>query len=126
MARIPAAVPSIIHLDPAIPGITQSISDKHPGNVRQVENVRNKGHVHPCVPAHRRRRKYAQRRIGPVSQSEWEVHDVRIFGMHIGYRTAIVSYAYLMEELGRLDPAATKGRVILAHLGNGASLAAVL
>ena len=31
-----------------------------------------------------------------------------------------------MEELARLgDPAATKGRVILAHLGNGASLAAV-
>ena len=36
-----------------------------------------------------------------------------------------LSYAYLMEELGRLDPAAVKGRVILAHLGNGASLAAV-
>jgi acetate kinase len=36
-----------------------------------------------------------------------------------------ISYAYLMEELGRLDPAAAKGRVILAHLGNGASLAAV-
>ncbi|MGA3268158.1 MAG: acetate/propionate family kinase [Verrucomicrobiota bacterium] len=37
-----------------------------------------------------------------------------------------LSYAYLMEELVRLgDPAATKGRVILAHLGNGASLAAV-
>src|SRR6266478_3963709 len=37
-----------------------------------------------------------------------------------------LSYAYLMEELVRLgDPAAMKGRVILAHLGNGASLAAV-
>ncbi len=37
-----------------------------------------------------------------------------------------LSYAYLMEELARLgDPAARKGRVILAHLGNGASLAAV-
>ena len=36
-----------------------------------------------------------------------------------------LSYAYLMEELGRLDPRAAKGRVILAHLGNGASLAAV-
>jgi acetate kinase len=37
-----------------------------------------------------------------------------------------LSYAYLMEELARLgDPAATKGCVILAHLGNGASLAAV-
>jgi acetate kinase len=37
-----------------------------------------------------------------------------------------LSYAYLMEELARLkDPAAKKGLVILAHLGNGASLAAV-
>jgi acetate kinase len=36
-----------------------------------------------------------------------------------------LSYAYLMEELRRLDPGAAKGRVILAHLGNGASLAAV-
>jgi len=36
-----------------------------------------------------------------------------------------LSYAYLMEELGRLDPPAARGRVILAHLGNGASLAAV-
>jgi len=37
-----------------------------------------------------------------------------------------LSYAYLMEGLARLgDPAATTGRVILSHLGNGASLAAV-
>src|SRR5580658_8859329 len=37
-----------------------------------------------------------------------------------------LSYAYLMEELARLgDPAAATGRVILAHLGNGASMAAV-
>jgi acetate kinase len=37
-----------------------------------------------------------------------------------------LSYAYLMEELiARGDAAATKGRVILAHLGNGASMAAV-
>ncbi len=37
-----------------------------------------------------------------------------------------LSYAYLMQELARLDEtAAGQGRVILAHLGNGASLAAV-
>jgi acetate kinase len=36
-----------------------------------------------------------------------------------------LSFQYLMEELRRLDPAAARGRVILAHLGNGASLAAV-
>ena len=34
-----------------------------------------------------------------------------------------ISYAYLMEELARIgDPAAKTGRVILAHLGNGASV----
>lgn len=45
---------------------------------------------------------------------------VRRYGFHG------LSYAYLMEELARLgDPAAARGRVILAHLGNGASLAAV-
>jgi acetate kinase len=37
-----------------------------------------------------------------------------------------LSYAYLLEELARVAGAkAARGRVILAHLGNGASLAAV-
>jgi acetate kinase len=37
-----------------------------------------------------------------------------------------LSYSYLLEELNRLgDPAAANGRVILAHLGSGASMAAV-
>ena len=37
-----------------------------------------------------------------------------------------LSYAYVMEQLAHFgDSAATKGLVILAHLGNGASLAAV-
>ena len=36
-----------------------------------------------------------------------------------------LSYAFLIEELARLDPEAVKGRVILAHLGSGASMAAV-
>ncbi len=38
-----------------------------------------------------------------------------------------LSYTFLMEELVRQqDPAAATGRVILAHLGNGASMVAVL
>ena len=36
-----------------------------------------------------------------------------------------LSYAFLMEELERLGGGAARGRVILAHLGNGASMAAV-
>ena len=50
----------------------------------------------------------------------YEAQGVRRYGFHG------LSYEFLMEELAHLaDPAATKGRVILAHLGNGASLAAV-
>ena len=50
----------------------------------------------------------------------YDAKGVQRYGFHG------LSYAYLMEELARLgDPAATTGRVILAHLGNGASMAAV-
>lgn len=36
-----------------------------------------------------------------------------------------LSYEYVMEELRRLNPEAAAGRVVVAHLGNGASMAAV-
>ncbi len=36
-----------------------------------------------------------------------------------------LSYTYLMQELARIGSAAAGGRIILAHLGNGASMAAV-
>lgn len=50
----------------------------------------------------------------------YEAQGVRRYGYHG------LSFAYLMQELVRLgDPSARNGRVILAHLGNGASLAAV-
>jgi acetate kinase len=55
----------------------------------------------------------------PIPRS-FDAKGIQRYGFHG------LSYAYLMEELARLgDPAAAKGRVILAHLGNGASLAAV-
>ena len=50
----------------------------------------------------------------------FEAQGVRRYGFHG------LSYAYLMGELARLAGSeAAHGRVILAHLGNGASLAAV-
>ena len=50
----------------------------------------------------------------------YEALGVRRYGFHG------LSYAYLMGELARLaGTEAAKGRVILAHLGNGSSLAAV-
>jgi acetate kinase len=58
-------------------------------------------------------------RLLPIPR-RYEAQGVRRYGFHG------LSYEFLMEELARLgDPAPTKGRVILAHLGNGASLAAV-
>ncbi|MDR3638572.1 MAG: acetate/propionate family kinase [Isosphaeraceae bacterium] len=57
--------------------------------------------------------------IVPIPR-RFEVAGIRRYGFHG------LSYAYLMEELARVaGPAAAKGRVILAHLGSGASLAAV-
>ena len=58
-------------------------------------------------------------RLLPIPR-RYEAQGVRRYGFHG------LSYAYLMGELGRLAGAETaQGRVILAHLGNGASLAAV-
>jgi acetate kinase len=58
-------------------------------------------------------------RLLPIPR-RYEAQGVRRYGFHG------LSYAFLMRELVRLDGAeAAKGRIILAHLGNGASLAAV-
>ena len=58
-------------------------------------------------------------RLLPIPR-RYEAQGVRRYGFHG------LSYAFLMEELARLAGAeAAQGRVILAHLGNGASLAAV-
>jgi acetate kinase len=48
----------------------------------------------------------------------WEA-DVRRYGFHG------LSYEFIMRELRALDTATADGRVIVAHLGNGASMAAV-
>jgi acetate kinase len=58
-------------------------------------------------------------RLLPIPR-RYEAQGVRRYGFHG------LSYAFLMEELSRLAGAeAAQGRVVLAHLGNGASLAAV-
>ena len=58
-------------------------------------------------------------RILPIPR-RFQVDGVERYGFHG------LSYAYLMDELARVAGAeAALGKVILAHLGNGASLAAV-
>jgi acetate kinase len=57
--------------------------------------------------------------ILPIPRS-YESHGVRKYGFHG------LSYTYLLEELARVaGPGAARGRLVLAHLGSGASLAAV-
>lgn len=81
-------------------------------------------HRHPLLPQvacfdtafHRNMPRVA--RLLPIPR-RYALQGVERYGFHG------LSYTYLMEELGRVDPAALTGRVILAHLGNGASLAAV-
>lgn len=58
-------------------------------------------------------------RLLPIPR-RYEAQGLRRYGFHG------LSYAFLMEELARVAGAeAARGRVILAHLGSGASLAAV-
>lgn len=58
-------------------------------------------------------------RLLPIPR-HFEAKGVRRYGFHG------LSYAYILEELRRVEgEAAAKGKVIIAHLGSGASLAAL-
>jgi len=83
------------------------------------------GHAYPALPQvacfdtafHRGMPRVAT--LLPIPR-RYEALGVQRYGFHG------LSYAFLMEELARLDGAqAAQGRVVLAHLGHGASLAAV-
>ncbi len=102
--------------------ITPYDPDHLPLEIELIESFRQR---HPVLPQvvcfdtafHRSMPQVAS--LLPIPR-RYEAAGVRRYGFHG------LSYEFLMEELARLgDPAATKGRVILAHLGNGASLAAV-
>lgn len=57
-------------------------------------------------------------RLLPIPR-RYEARGVRRYGFHG------LSCEYLIQELGRLAPSEARGRVVLAHLGNGASITAV-
>jgi acetate kinase len=95
--------------------------DHLPGEIELIEALRKRNPRLPQVACfdtafHRTMPRVAQ--LLPIPR-RYAAKGVERYGFHG------LSYTYLMEELGRLDPRANKGRVILAHLGNGASLAAV-
>ncbi len=102
---------------------TAPLDPEHlPGEIALIEAI---GKAVPGVPQvacfdtgfHRAMPKSAQ--IVPIPRKYWGL-GIRRYGFHG------LSYAYLMEELARTaGPAEARGRVVLAHLGSGASLAAV-
>ena len=110
----PALIAELRRLTPFDP-------DHLPQELELIEACRRR---HPRVPQvacfdtafHRTLPRIA--RILPIPR-RYLAKGVERYGFHG------LSYAYLLEELGRLDPPAARGRVILAHLGSGASLAAV-
>ena len=102
------------------------ISPNDPDHLpREIELIETFRHRHPKLPQvacfdtafHQTMPRVAK--LLPIPR-RFDAKGIQRYGFHG------LSYAFLMEELARLgDPTATKGRVILAHLGNGASLAAV-
>ncbi|MEO5732605.1 MAG: acetate/propionate family kinase [Rubrivivax sp.] len=96
--------------------------DHLPGEIRLIDLLRER---HPALPQlacfdtafHAHMPRLAQ--LLPIPR-RYEAQGLRRYGFHG------LSYAYLMEELAQIAGAdGAQGRVILAHLGGGASLAAV-
>jgi acetate kinase len=96
--------------------------DHLPGELALIETLQQR---HPKLPQfacfdtafHHAMPRVAQQLPLP---RRFEAQGLRRYGFHG------LSYAYLLEELGRLaGPEAARGRLVLAHLGSGASLAAV-
>lgn len=101
--------------------ITPYAPDHLPCEIELIEALRKR---HPKLPQvacfdtafHRTMPRVAT--LLPIPR-HYAAKGVQRYGFHG------LSFTYLTEELGRLDAAAAKGRAILAHLGNGASMAAL-
>jgi acetate kinase len=96
--------------------------DHLPSEIALIELIRER---HPKLPQvtcydtafHRGMPRVAK--LLPIPR-RYDAMGVQRYGFHG------LSYTYLLEELARLgDPAVSRGRVILSHLGNGASMAAI-
>ena len=97
-------------------------TDHLPAEVELIEAIRQRCPELPQVACfdtafHRTMPRVA--RLLPIPR-RFDTIGIQRYGFHG------LSYAYLMEELARIADAKTaQGRVILAHLGNGASITAV-
>ena len=106
----------------ALHGISAYSPEHLPGEIDLIERFRQRFRSVPQVACfdtafHRDMPRVAQ--LLPIPR-RFDEKGIRRFGFHG------LSYAFLMEELERVAGTdASRGRVILAHLGNGSSLAAV-
>ena len=106
----------------ALRGISAYSPEHLPGEIDLIERFSRRFRSVPQVACfdtafHREMPRVAQ--LLPIPR-RFDEKGIRRFGFHG------LSYAFLMEELERVAGTdASRGRVILAHLGNGSSLAAV-
>ena len=112
-------------LTPEVMGELRRLSPYDPEHLpSEIELIDALGQRYPSIPQvvcfdtafHRDMPRVA--RLLPIPR-RYDAAGVQRYGFHG------LSYAYLMEELRRIAPHEAQGLVILAHLGNGASMAAV-
>jgi acetate kinase len=112
-------------LTPEVMGELRRLSPYDPEHLSaEIELIEALGWRYPPLPQvacfdtafHRDMPRVA--RLLPIPR-RYDAAGVQRYGFHG------LSYAYLMEELRRIAPHEAQGLVILAHLGNGASMAAV-
>lgn len=112
-------------LTPEVMGELRRLSPYDPEHMpAEIELIETLGWRYPTLPQvgcfdtafHRDMPRVA--RLLPIPR-RYDAAGVQRYGFHG------LSYAYLMEELRRIAPHEAQGLVILAHLGNGASMAAV-
>jgi acetate kinase len=95
--------------------------DHLPQAIQAIEVI---GKEHPSLPQVACFDTAFHRRMPPVAQrcplpEKFHHEGVQRYGFHG------LSYEYILSELQRLDPELADGRIVIAHLGNGASMAAV-
>ena len=112
-------------LTPEAMGELRRLSPYDPEHMpAEIELIETLGRRYPMLPQvacfdtafHREMPRVA--RILPIPR-RYDAAGVQRYGFHG------LSYAYLMTELRRVAPHEADGRIILGHLGNGASMAAV-
>ena len=112
-------------LTPEVMGELRRLSPYDPEHLpAEIELIETLGRRYPTLPQvacfdtafHRDMPRIA--RLLPIPR-RYDAAGVQRYGFHG------LSYAYLMKELRRIAPYEAQGRIILAHLGNGASMAAV-